>query len=266
MWLVEARTLFGRARVRALLVFLAAVPVVLAVAIDRSGGPGGGNGPAFLDRASHNAVFTALAALTVTMQFLIPLSVSVVAGDSIAGEANMGTLRYLLVRPAGRARLLLAKGIVVALFCLVAALVVVVAGLVAGAIFFPHGEVVTLSGTTIPFVDGVGRSLLAALVVGAGMFGLASIGLFISTFTDVPIAAMAITLGAVIVSLILDNVPEVSFLHPWLLTNYSTAFSDLLRDPMRWHYVWKDLVLQAGYVAVFGSGAWARMTSRDVLA
>jgi ABC-2 type transport system permease protein len=266
MWLVEARTLFARARVRALLVFLAAVPVVLAVAIYRSGGPGAGNGPAFLDRASHNAVFTALAALTVTMQFLIPLSVSVVAGDSIAGEANLGTLRYLLVRPAGRTRLLLAKGIVVALFCLMTALVVVVAGLVGGAVFFPHGEVVTLSGTTIPFVDGVGRSLLAGIVVGATMFGLAAIGLFVSTVTDVPVAAMAITLGAVIVSLILDNVPEVSFLHPWLLTNYSTAFADLLRDPMRWHEIWKDLVLQAGYVAVFGSLAWARMTSRDVLA
>ena len=129
MWLVEARTVFGRARVRVLLGALAAVPILLAVAVYLSGGPGAGNGPAFLDRASHNGVFTALAGLAVTMPFFIPLSVAVVAGDAIAGEASLGTLRYLLVRPAGRARLLLAKGIVVALFCVVAALVVVVAGL-----------------------------------------------------------------------------------------------------------------------------------------
>jgi len=266
MWLVEAGTVFGRARVRALLVVLAAVPVFLALAVYLSGGPANGNGPAFVDRVTQNGVFTALAALTVSMPFFIPLSVSVVAGDSIAGEASLGTLRYLLVRPAGRARLLLAKGLVVALFCLVAALVIVVFGLIAGVAFFPHGVVVTLSGTTVPFLDGMGRSLLAALVVGASMFGLASIGLFISTLTDAPIAAMAVTLGAVIVSAILDSVSEVSFLHPWLFTNYWTAFGDLVRAPIYWHNIWKDLLLQAGYVAVFGAAAWARMTSRDVLA
>ena len=110
MWLVEARTVLGRARVRALLVVLVAVPVFLVVAVYLSGGPASGNGPAFVDRVSQNAVFAALAALTVAMPFFIPLSVAVVAGDSIAGEANLGTLRYLLVRPAGRGRLLVARG------------------------------------------------------------------------------------------------------------------------------------------------------------
>ena len=266
MWLVEARTTFGRARVRTLLVALAAVPVLLALAVYLSGGPAAGNGPAFLDRASHNGVFTALAGLAVTMPFFIPLSVAVVAGDAIAGEASLGTLRYLLVRPAGRARLLLAKGIVVAIYCVVAALAVVAAGLVAGFAFFPHGPVVTLSGTTVPLLDGVGRSLLAAAVVGASMFGLASVGLFVSTLTDAPIAAMAVTVAVVIVSAIVDGVSELSFLHPWMLTNYWTAFTDLARAPVRWHQIWKDLVLQAGYVIVFASAAWARMTSRDVMA
>ncbi|MGD0808796.1 MAG: ABC transporter permease subunit [Acidimicrobiales bacterium] len=266
MWLVEARTVLGRARVRALLAVLAAVPVFLVVAVYLSGGPAAGNGPPFVDRVSHNAVFAALAALTVAMPFFIPLSVAVVAGDAIAGEANLGTLRYLLVQPAGRSRLLLAKGVVLALFCVVAAVDIAVVGLVAGIVFFPHGAVVTISGTTVSFLDGAGRSLIAALVVGASMFGLASIGLFVSTLSDVPIAVMATTVGLVIVSGILDSVSEVSFLHPWLFTNYWTAFYDLARAPVYWHDIWKDLVLQAGYVAVFGAAAWARMTSRDVLA
>ncbi len=265
MGLVEARTVFGRARVRALLGVLAAVPVFLGVVVYLSGGPAAGEGPSFLDRVVHNGVFTALAALTVTMPFFIPLSIAVVAGDSVAGEANMGTLRYLVARPAGRARLLAAKAAVVGLFCLAAALVVVVTGLVVGAAFFSHGRVVTLSGTTVSFLDGVGRSLLAGLVVGASMFGLAAIGVFVSTMTDVPIAAMAVTIGAVIVSAILDGVSQVSFMHPWLFTNYWAAFADLLRDPVRWHGIAKDLVLQTGYVAVFGAAAWARMTTRDVL-
>src|SRR5580658_5017306 len=123
MWLVEARTVFGRTRIRALLGVLVAVPVFLALAVYLSGGPNNGNGPAFVDRVTQNGVFTALSALTVSMPFFIPLAVSVVAGDSIAGEASLGTLRYLLVRPAGRGRLLVAKGLVVGLFCVIAALV-----------------------------------------------------------------------------------------------------------------------------------------------
>ncbi len=265
MWLVEARTTFARARVRALLLVLSAVPVFIALVVFLSGGPAAGEGPSFLDRVLHNGVFTALAALTVTMPFFIPLSVAVVAGDSIAGEASLGTLRYLVARPAGRARLLWAKAVTVALFCLVAAISVVVVGLIAGVAFFSHGQVVTLSGTTVSFMDGVGRSLLAGLVVGASMFGLASLGVFVSTMTDVPMAAMAVTIGAVVVSAILDSISQVSFMHPWLLTNYWTAFADLARDPVPWHNIWKDLVLQAGYCAVFGAAAWARITTRDVL-
>lgn len=262
----EAAALLRRTRSWALFGLLFLFPVFLAVAVFISGGPHNGQGPTFLDRASHSGVFTALAGLVVMMPFFLPLTISVVAGDSIAGEANMGTLRYLLVRPSGRGRLLGVKALVIAGFCLSGALVVIIGGLLAGVILFPHGPVVTLSGTTIPFLDGVGRTVISALVVGASMWGLAAIGLFISTVTDVPIAAMAITLGTVIFSAILDSVSQVAFLHPWLFTNYWTAFTDLLRDPMRWHLVWKDLALQGGYMAVFGTAAWARMVSRDVLA
>ena len=50
------------------------------------------------------------------------------------------------------------------------------------------------------------------------------------------------------------------FTHEWL------AFGDLLRTPVRWTAIQKDLVLQLGYVLVFGSAAWARFASKDVLA
>src|ERR671910_726384 len=55
------------------------------------------------------ALLLALAAIPVSVPLFLPLTVGVVAGDTIAGEANLGTLRYLLVAPAGRVRLLLVK-------------------------------------------------------------------------------------------------------------------------------------------------------------
>ena len=102
MLLAELAGLFRRVRVRILLLVLVAAPFFLALAVRASGGPSGGAGPTFLDRVSHNGVFAALAGLVVTVPFFLPLTVAVVAGDAVAGEASLGTLRYLLARPAGR--------------------------------------------------------------------------------------------------------------------------------------------------------------------
>jgi ABC-2 type transport system permease protein len=265
MWRAELATQFRRRRMVALLLVLAAVPAALAVAVYLSGGPQAGEGPTFLDQVTHNGVFAALAGLTVTIPFFLPLTVAVVAGDTIAGEASLGTLRYLLVRPSGRTRLLLVKAGTAAVFCLVAALAVAAGGLVAGAILFPIGRVTTLSGTSVSLLEGMVRTVGAALVVGMSLFGMAAVGLFISTVTDVPVGAMAATVGIAILFAVLDAVPQVRAIHPWLFTHRWLAFGDLLRSPLRWTDIRKDLVLQAGYVAVFGTAAWARFTTKDVV-
>src|ERR1700682_4021789 len=162
----EVRHLFRRLRTRALLIVLTAVPVLIAVAVRLSNGPEAGRGPAFLDQVTHNGVFAALAGLTIVVPFFLPLTVAVVSGDTIAGEANFGTLRYLLARPHGRSRLLAAKFTTTVAFCVAAAVAVGGGGLVAGVILFPVGRVTTLSGLTLPLADGLMRILAAALVVG----------------------------------------------------------------------------------------------------
>ena len=68
-----------------------------------------GRGPAFLDRITQNGLFVGVTAMLVSVPLFLPLTVGVVAGDTVAGEAGLGTLRYLLVAPAGRVRLLLVK-------------------------------------------------------------------------------------------------------------------------------------------------------------
>src|SRR6059058_1497740 len=138
MWLADIGLLFRRVRTRVLLLVLAAVPIAVAVAVRLSGeGPSPGSGPRFFDQVTHNGVFAALVGLTVTLPFFLPLAIAVVAGDTIAGEAGLGTLRYLLVRPCGRSRLLVTKGVTLAVFCITAALTVAVAGIAIGAVLFP---------------------------------------------------------------------------------------------------------------------------------
>ncbi|CAB4737451.1 MAG: ABC transporter permease subunit [Actinobacteria bacterium] len=262
----ELLHLFRRRRIHALLGVLAALPVVIVFVLKFAGGPGNGEGPTFLNQVTNNGVFAALAALTITLPVFLPLAVSIVAGDAIAGEATQGTLRYLLARPTGRTRLLVAKAVAVVVFCFVATLAVAVAGLVVGSILFPVGRVVTLSGDTLSLWSGILRIVGAAGVVSLSLLGLAAIGLFASTLTDVAIGAMAGTLGVLILSGVLDAIPQLSAIHPWMFTHGWLSFGDLLRTHVTWTAIGKNLALQAGYVLVFATAAWARFTTKDVLA
>ena len=81
--------------------------------------PRPGQGPAFLSAVLTNGALFPLAALAIVLPLFLPIAVAVVAGDSIAGEAQAGTLRYLLARPVGRTRLLVAKLVAVLAFVLV---------------------------------------------------------------------------------------------------------------------------------------------------
>ncbi|MBT2506425.1 ABC transporter permease [Streptomyces sp. ISL-98] len=274
----ELTTTFRRWRTLALLAVLAAVPVLIGIAVkietsDGSGISGGGGageggvaGPAFLAQITNNGLFLVFAALAATLPVFLPMAVGVVAGDAVAGEANAGTLRYLLVAPAGRSRLLLAKYASTAVFCLVATLVVAVSALVTGAVLFPLGEVTTISGTQISFGEGLVRALLIAAVVAASLIGLAAIGLFVSTLTNSGIAAMAATVGLLITVQILGTIPQLHAIHPYLFPHYWLSFADLLREPVYWDEILKNLGLQGLYAAVFGSAAWARFTAKDITA
>ncbi|MEU6627788.1 ABC transporter permease [Streptomyces parvus] len=271
----EITTLLRRHRTYALLAVLAAVPVLIGIAVrietgggggGGEGGPDGGAGPAFLAQVTNNGFFLVFAALAATLPVFLPMAVGVVAGDAIAGEANSGTLRYLLVAPAGRTRLLLVKYASVLVFCLVATLVVAVSALVVGALLFPVGDVTTISGTRIGFGEGLVRVALTALVVAVSLAGFAAIGLFVSTLTGSGIGAMAATVGLLITVQILDSIPQLSGVHPYLFAHYWMSFADVLREPVYWDDLSKNFQLQGLYVAVFGSAAWARFTAKDITA
>ncbi|MEU0200323.1 MULTISPECIES: ABC transporter permease [unclassified Streptomyces] len=268
----ELTTTFRRWRTLALLAVLAGVPVLVGIAVKietgdgSSPGGGGGGGPAFISQITNNGLFLVFTALAATLPFFLPMAVGVVAGDAIAGEANAGTLRYLLVAPAGRSRLLLTKYATVVLFCLAATLVVAVSALTVGALLFPLGDLTTISGTQISFAEGLGRALLIALAVAASLIGVAALGLFVSTLTNSGIAAMATTVGLLITVQILDQIPQLHALQPYFFSHYWLSFADLMREPVYWDELAKNLGLQALYAAVFGSAAWARFTAKDITA
>jgi ABC-2 type transport system permease protein len=261
----ELLTLFRRRRTVAMLGALALVPILIAVAVRVTSAADSGRGPAFIGDITQNGLFVAFTALTVSIPIFLPLTVGVVSGDTIAGEANLGTLRYLLIAPAGRLRLLLVKFVAAGIFAISATLAIVVAGVVIGVLLFPIRPVTLLSGDTIGAGDFALRCLLMVGYVSLSLLGLTAIGLFISTLTTVPVGAMAATIVLAAASQIVDALPQLSAIHPWLFTHYWFGFADLLRNPISWDAYAQNGLLQLGYIVVFGALAYGRFATKDVL-
>lgn len=265
----ELRLVFGRPRNIAMLAVLAIVPIffgiVFRLTLSSGNGPGsGGGGPQFLNQVAGNGVFLALVVLSLTLLVLLPLSIAVVSGDAIAGEAGLGTLRGLLTVPAGRTRLLLVKFAAITAFCLAACILVSIVSLIMGLILFPTGPVTLLSGTTISLGAGVLRVLVVTAYAAVAMISLGVIGLAASTFTQHAVGAIAGLLVVVIASEIADQVPQLSAVHSYLPTHYWLSWDGLFRSPADLSGPVHGLLSFALYAAIFGAIAWARLTSADI--
>lgn len=259
----ELRLVLRRRRNLALLAVLGVIPILIGIAVKVST-PHGGDGPQFLGQVTGNGLFLVFTALTVCLPFFLPLVVGVLAGDSVAGEASIGTLRYLLTVPVTRTRLLVVKTLGVLTSTAVAVAVVALVGLVTGAVLFGLGNVTLLSGDTVSLANGLLRTLLIAAYVVVALFGLAAGGVFVSTLTENAIAAMATTVALAVFSAVLDAVPQLSAIHPWLLTHNWLGFGELLRGSVDAGALLRWSALHLAYAAVFLAAAWARLTTKDV--
>src|SRR5580692_7643607 len=207
----ELRTTFFRRRNQVLLLVTALFPLLIGIGLKAAAprGGGGGNGPgssgaAYFSQLAGNGVFLTFVALSLLLILVLPVVVAVVAGDSIAGEAGYGTLRYLLAVPAGRTRLLAVKYAMIVVWAVAATFTVSVIALVVGVALFGAGPVTLLSGTTVSLADGLVRVLLVTLYICAAMAAIGAVGLAISTFTEHAIGAIAAIAILVVTSEVVD--------------------------------------------------------------
>jgi ABC-2 type transport system permease protein len=259
----ELKIIFGRRRNIAGLGVLAAVPVILAVSA-RLSSSGQVGGPDLVSAIVGNGLFVAFGALALELPLFLPLAVSAISGDSVAGEANLGTLRYLLAIPAGRTRLLVIKYFAIVIFAFAATFLVAFVGSIMGLALFGGGDMTLLSGTQTSLADGVWRLVLSSLYLAAQFSALGAIGLFISTLTEQPIGATVAIVLVNVLMFILDMIAQLDWLHPWLLTHWWTAFGDLLRDPIATESIQRGLITALVYAGVFWLAAWARLSSKDI--
>jgi ABC-2 type transport system permease protein len=271
---VELVKLIRRPRTWISIALICALPIVVAAFVAaRHLAPAPGQGPAFLSAVLRDGSLFPAAAMALVVPVFLPISVAVLAGDSVAGEATGGTLRYLLIRPVGRTRLLVAKLVSIIAFVLMAVVAVVLTSYLTGVILFGTGTpaalgepegVTSLSGVTLSPTDFALRLLGAVGFITVSMLGVAAIAIFLSTVTDSPLGAALGALAALIASEALVVLDAAVSVRPFLPTRYWLAWVDFFRDPIFWRDIERGLGIQVVYVAVLLGAAWANFVTKDI--
>jgi ABC-2 type transport system permease protein len=294
---VELFKLVRRVRTWFTIGLICALPLVVAIFIAVTHlAPPPGQGSAFLSAVLDDGQLYPAAALALVLPVFLPVAVAVVAGESIAGEASAGTLRYLLARPVGRTRLLVSKLISVTAFTLVAVVAVTVTSYATGVLILgpsraaavgtsPGGlsgsiapgaggaptaglqagaAITSLSGTPLTTLELVERVLGAMAFITVSMLGVAAIAIFLSTLTDSALGAALGALATLVASEVLVTLGAASTVQPYLPTRYWLAWIDFFRQPVFWRDIQRGFGIQAVYVVVFLAAAWANFATRDI--
>ena len=276
---VELAKLVRRPRSWVSLILLCGLPVLVAVFVAVTHlAPPPGQGPALLSAVLSSGSLYPAAALAIVLPIFLPVAVAVVAGDSIAGEAGSGTLRYLLARPVGRTRLLAAKLIALIAYTLSAVILIAVTAYLTGIALFGAQPVaatpggLTTSNIAATSLSGSGltpagialRTVGAVAFIAVSMLGVGAIALFLSTVTDSALGAALGALAALITSEVLVTLNAASAVDPYLPTRYWLAWIDFFRDPIVWRNIERGFAVQGVYVVVFLAASWAHFATKDI--
>ncbi len=256
----EVRWVFKRPRTWITLILLGLVPIVIALGTKLSTRHGGG----MLGNLVGNGFVLPVLTLNLTLALLLPLAGAMWSADALAGEASHSTLRYLLLAPVSRMRLLAIKSFGVATAVLAAAVLIAVVGTVTGYVVFGSADLITVSGTTLSFGSALWRVFIAMLWTVAQVLAVCAVALAVSACVEHPMVVMGATLGGAIVFGVLTTIPSLDWLQPYLLTtSWQSALVDVLRDPLPTDGLLRGLAVAACYAVVGWSLALARVVTKD---
>jgi ABC-2 type transport system permease protein len=268
-----------RGRTLAVGLALVGLPALIVFAIHTRGNrPRRATGEGLFRLAQLSGILVPAAVLDVMSAFLLIVIAASFAGDVISGDAASGNLRYLLMRPVKRTRLLLAKTFVAATLIWAATILVAVVALVGGiALFGAHAvtvpNVVAGSGkVTLSLVSPfhlsvstlLGRLVIATAYVAFGYSALLALGVFFSTLTDSPAGAIGATIGVYVVSEILDGITELGVVRYGFPTHYLASWEPMFTENRYPHDMLVGIVVQVVYVVVFVTAASIWFGRKDI--
>ena len=263
--LFQRRTYFGW-------VDLFIVPFLITIAIRLSDGGGPQHGDPdqqgmdfFFNFIESNGLYIAVISLFALAAFLLPLLASMAGSQTVAGEAEKGTLRTVLMQPVRRGALLMAKWFVANIYVAIGLVILAVASIIAGGAFFGLNPMLLFSGQTVGVGESVWLIFLSYAFVWFGMMAVVSVSVALSTLTDSGLTAMAAGLALVIVMIILGNLPVFDFLQPYLFTSHFDAWTNLFSDPVEWGPIRDALINFVVWIVGLTGIAYLIFRRKDIL-
>jgi ABC-2 type transport system permease protein len=204
-----------------------------------------------------------------SLWFHIPLLISFVAGDQLAGEATAGTYRLILIRPVSRSRIFIAKYITTVIYTVI--FVLFLAGLSIGLaiVLLGRGDlIILLRGILIlPEADVAWRFGIAYLLAAWTMTTIASLSFFFSSFVENAIGPIVATMGVLIIFSIISVIPVELFEIPkqYLFTRHLNLWQKVFQDPVPWNEIQTGLWQLGVWTFASVLAAWGVFVKKDIL-
>ncbi|MGY2074606.1 ABC transporter permease [Blastococcus sp. SYSU DS0828] len=263
---VELRRQFKRRRTIGVFALMVALPLVLIAALQlgASEEAAENNRINLVDVATASGLNFTLFVLFATTSFFLVVVYALFFGDTVAVEAQWGSLRYALATPVPRMRLLRQKWLAALVQSVAALLTLAAVAVVAGGIAFGFDDIRTPVGVGIDQGEGMlrlagmlGYLAIHLLVVGALAF-------WFSTITDAPLAAVGGAVFTMFVFAILDQVEQLGSIRDWFPTAEEFAWTDLLQTPVDDGDLFRGVIQSLVYIAVFTALGFRHFARRDV--
>ncbi len=186
----------------------------------------------------------------------IPLLVALVAGDSLAGEANSGTLRLLLTKPISRLKLVMAKFISSFIYTVLLIMWLAGVALVLSLVLFGKGDMINLKSDAFVMIlqdDIMWRYGAAFLFAVLAMTTIAALSILLSAFADNAIGPVISTMGVVVVLTIMSNLelPIFNVIKPYLFTTHIIGWKGFFDDPVPYAAITRSVVVLVLYTVGF---------------
>jgi len=156
----------------------------------------------------------------------VPILVALIAGDIVAGEANMGTLRLLASKPVSRFQLLTVKFMASSIYTIMLLIWVAVFALLVSIFLFGTNQLVVARKDEYDIIstsDILWRYGAAFIFAGLGLITVAALAFMFSVFADNSVGPIVATVCVIIVFTILTQL-QIPFydetIKPYLFTTH----------------------------------------------
>jgi ABC-2 type transport system permease protein len=218
-----------------------------------------------------------------TLLIQVPLLVALVAGDIIAGEANMGTLRLLVTRPVSRTKLMLVKFGASVIYTFLLLVWMAILALFLSMLLFGTNDMLIARNNVMEQIqraDVFWRYIAAFGYATVALSTVAALAFLLSVFAENSIGPIVSTISIVIVLTILSEMRIPLYdntLKPWLFTSHMLAWKGFFYSQSNGEgaaipgtvenlpAILRSLGILLAYIAGFVTAAIWAFRKRDIL-